>query len=37
MRKNDYDTGTQLNSANYNSLYPLIFFDLSYQTEKVDI
>ena len=35
MRKNDYNTGTQLNIANYNSLYPLIFFDLSYQTEKV--
>ena len=35
MRKNDYNTGTQLNLANYNSLYPLIFFDLSYQTEKV--
>ena len=35
MRKNDYNTGTQLNIANYNSLYPLIFFDLSYQTDKV--
>ena len=35
MRKNDYNTGTQLNISNYNSLYPLIFFDLSYQTEKV--
>ena len=35
MRKNDYNTGTQLNIANYNPLYPLIFFDLSYQTEKV--
>ena len=35
MRKNDYNTATQLNIANYNSLYPLIFFDLSYQTEKV--
>ena len=35
MRKNDYNTGTQLNIANYNSLYPLIFFDLSFQTEKV--
>ena len=35
MRKNDYNTGTQLNLANYNSLFPLIYFDLIYQTEKV--
>ena len=35
MRKNDYNTGTQLNLANYNSLYPLIYFDLSYQAERV--
>lgn len=35
MRKNDYNTGTQLNLSNYNSLYPLIFFDLSYQAEKI--
>ena len=35
MRKNDYNTGTQLNTANYNSLYPLISFDLTYQSEKV--
>ena len=35
MRKNDYNTGTQLNLVNYNSLFPLIYFDLSYQTEKV--
>ena len=35
MRKNDYNTATQLNIANYNSLYLLIFFDLSYQTDKV--
>ena len=35
MRKNDYNSGTQLNTSNYNSLYSLIFFDLSYQTEKV--
>ena len=34
MRKNDYNTGTQLNLANFNSLFPLIYFDLSYQTEK---
>lgn len=35
MRKNDYNTGTQLNLANYNSLLPLIYFDLTCQTEKV--
>ena len=34
-RKNDYNSGTQLNIANYNSLYPLIYFDLSFQAEKV--
>ena len=27
-RKNDYNTGTQLNFANYSTLYPLIYFDL---------
>ena len=35
MRKNNYNSGTQLNLTNYNSLYSLIYFDLSYQTEKV--
>ena len=35
MRKNDYNTGTQLNTSNYNSLFPLIYFDLTYQSEKV--
>ena len=35
MRKNDFNSGTQLNLANYKSLYPLIHFDLSYQTDKV--
>ena len=34
MRKNDYNTGTQLNTANYNLLYPLIYFNLTYQSEK---
>ena len=33
MRKNDYNSGTQLNLSNYESLYPLTF--LSFQTEKV--
>ena len=35
MRKNDYNTGTQLNLANYIGLFPLIYFELTYQTEKV--
>ena len=35
MRKNDYNTGTQWNLANYNSLYPLIYFNLTYQFEKI--
>ena len=35
MRKNNYNSGTQLNLSNYNSLYSLIYFDLSFQTEKV--
>ena len=34
-RRNDYNTGTQLNLSNYNSLYSIIYFDLSYQAEKV--
>ena len=35
FRRNDYNTATQLNLANYNSLYPLIFFNLSYQAERI--
>ena len=35
FRKNDYNSGTQLNIANYTSLYGLIYFDLSYQKEVV--
>ena len=35
MRKNDYNTGTQLNLSNYNSLYSLIYFNLSYQADRV--
>ena len=31
MRKNEYNSGTQLNLSNFDSLYPLIFFDLSFQ------
>ena len=34
-KKNDYNTGTQLNRANFESLYPLIYFDLTYQAEEV--
>ena len=35
MRKNDYYSGIQLNLSNYDSLFSLIIFDLSFQTEKV--
>ena len=35
MRRNDYNTGTKLNTSNYNSLYSIIYFDLSYQAERV--
>ena len=35
MRKNNYNSCTQLNLSNYNSLYSLVYFDLTYQTEKV--
>ena len=34
-KKNDYNTGTQLNVSNWESLYPLLSFDLSYQAEQV--
>ena len=34
-QKNDYNTGTQLNIANFSSLYPMLYFDLTYQTEQV--
>ena len=35
MRKNDYNSGTQLSISAYKAVYPIIYFDLSYQTEKV--
>ena len=35
MKKNDYNSGTQLNISNYNSLFTIIYFDLTCQTEKV--
>ena len=34
MRKNDYNTGTQLNTSNYNSLYPLIYFESHLSVRK---
>ena len=34
-KKNDYNTGTQLNVSNWESLFPLLYFDLSYQAEQV--
>ena len=34
-KKNDYNTGTQLNVSNFSTIYPLIFFDLSYQADGV--
>ena len=35
IRKNDFNTGTQLNMSNYNSIYSIIHFDLSNQLEKI--
>ena len=35
VRENYYNTGTQLNLSSYSSLFPLIYFDPTYQTEKV--
>ena len=32
---NDYSTGTQLNVSNFESLYLIFYFDLSYQAEEV--
>jgi len=33
--RSDYNNGTQLNLANFNSLYGMIYIDLTNQTEKV--
>ena len=33
-KKNDYNTGTQLNIANFTGFYSLIYFDLTYEEEK---
>ena len=35
FRKNDYNTGTQLNLSNFTALYGLVHFDLTYQKEAV--
>ena len=35
FRKNDYNTGTQLNLHNFESLYGLIYFNLTYQKEAI--
>ena len=34
FRKNDYNTGTQLNLANFTQLYGLVYFDLTYNYQK---
>ena len=34
-RRDDYNTGTQLNVANYETLYPLIYFDLRAAKESM--
>ena len=33
-KENDYNTGTQVNVLNYESLYPLIYFNLTYQSDS---
>lgn len=35
MRQNDYNSGTQLNLSNFNSVFGVIYFDLTAQPEKV--
>ena len=35
FRKNDYNTGTQLNLHSFAALYGLLYFDLSYQKEDI--
>lgn len=34
-KKNDYNTGTQVNPINFKNLFGLMYFDLSYQTEQI--
>jgi len=33
-KENDYNTGTQVNVHNYESLYPLSYFNLTYQADS---
>jgi len=33
-KENDYNTETQLNVHNYATLYPLIYFNLTYQADS---
>ena len=33
-KENDYNTGTQVNLSNYENLYPLIYFNLTYQADS---
>jgi len=33
-KENDYNTGTQLNVHNHATLYPLIYFNLTYQADS---
>ena len=33
-KKNDYNTGTHLSVSNFSSIYPLIYFDLTYQEDR---
>ena len=35
MERNEYNTGTQLNISNFSSLYPLVYFDLTYKTAEL--
>ena len=35
FRKNDLNTGTQLNIHNFTSIYGLVYFDLTYQKEAI--
>ena len=33
-KENDYNTGTQVNLSNYENLYPLIYFNVTYQADS---
>ena len=34
-RRNDFNTGTQLNLSNYDTLFSIVYFNLTYQSEKI--